>query len=159
MAIQISPPNLSERGSLRSPIRGCGRRARSYGECDSVTYSVHGRTYSSLCGRILAYQKGVAGAFHNVIAYNLGTIEEAYLSGVSLSHGPAGSRQHIWSFVGAYYEQDPNYLTYLNCPCSNSNIFWPHLVPLFINNDYFCESGNPGPGTSYTAYYTDDPRS
>ena len=81
----------------------------------------------------------------------------AYLSGVSLTHGPAETRQHIWSFVGALYEQDPNYRTDLNCPCTNTIISWPHQVPSFINNDYFCDTGNPGPGTSRTTYYTNDP--
>ena len=154
--MNMSDPNQQCPSNWRvitTPIRGCGHRARSYRECDSVTY---GRTYSSVCGRILAYQRGLAGAFYDVI-YNLSTIEEAYLSGVSPTHGPAGSRQHIWSFVGAEYEQDPNYLTYLNCPCTNTNISWPHQVPLFINNDYFCDTGNPGPGYSSTTYYNDDP--
>ena len=158
--LNMSDPNQqcpSNWTLVTTPIRGCGRRARSYGECDSVTYSVHGRNYSSVCGRILAYQRGQANAFYNVIFYNTITIEEAYLSGVSLTHGPEGSKQHIWSFVGAYYEQDPNYLTNANCPCTNTNIFWPHQLPLFINNDYFCDTGNPGPGTSATTYYTDDP--
>ena len=158
--LNMSDPNQqcpSNWTLITTPIRGCGRRARYSGECDSVTYSVHGRTCSSVCGRILAYQRGRADAFYNVFAYNLGIIEEAYLSGVSLTHGPAGSRQHIWSFVGALYEQDPNYRTYANCPCTNTNIFWPYQLPLFINNDYFCDTGNPGPGTSSTAYYTDDP--
>ena len=35
---------------------------------------------------ILAYQRGVANAFYDVIFYNTITIEEAYLSGVSLTH-------------------------------------------------------------------------
>ena len=157
--LNMSDPNQQCPSNWRlitTPIRGCGRRARSYGECDSVTYSVHGRNYSSVCGRILAYQRGWAGAFKNMIAYNLGTIEEAYLSGVSLTHGPAGSRQHIWSFVGALYEQNPNYYTLWKCPCTNTAVSWPHQVPLFINNNYFCDTGNLGPGTSWTTY-TDDP--
>ena len=138
---------------ITTPIRGCGRRATGDRECDSVTYSVHGHSYSSVCGRILAYQKGLAGAFYWAINSNLDTIDTAYISGVSLTHGPAGSRQHIWSFVGAEYEQDPNYRTYWNCPCTNTNVSWPHQVPSFINNDYFCDTGNPGPGYSRTTYY------
>ena len=159
--LNMSDPNQqcpSNWTLVTTPIRGCGRRARrSYRECDSVTYSVHGRTYSSVCGRILAYQRGVAYAFYNALIYNLGTIDTAYLSGVSLTHGPAGSRQHIWSFVGARYEQDPDYYTDWNCPCTNTNISWPYQVPSVINNNYFCDTGNPGPGTSSTTYYTDDP--
>ena len=76
---------------------------------------------------------------------------------MSLTHGPAETRQHIWSFVGARYEQDPNYNTRVTCPCTNTNISWPHQVPSFINNDYFCDTGSPGPGASFTTYYTDDP--
>ena len=142
---------------ITTPIRGCGRRATGSRQCDSVTYSVLGRSYSSVCGRILAYQTGQAVGFLHAFRNNLNTIDTAYLSGVSLTHGPAETRQHIWSFVGAWYEQDPNYLTYVNCPCTNTNVSWPHQVPPFINNDYFCDTGNPGPGISYTTYYTDDP--
>ena len=67
--LNMSDPNQqcpSNWTLVTTPIRGCGRRARSYGECDSVTYSVHGRNYSSVCGRILAYQRGVAYAFYSV---------------------------------------------------------------------------------------------
>ena len=141
---------------ITTPIRGCGRRASTWQSCDSVTYSVPGRSYSSVCGRILAYQRGWAGAFYHAIRFNLDTIDTAYLSGVSLTHGPAETRQHIWSFVGADYEQNLNN-TKGNCPCTNTNVSWPHQVPLFINNDYFCDTGNPGPGDSWTTYYTDDP--
>ena len=142
---------------LETPVRGCGRRTWIGHTCESVTYSVHGRSYSSVCGRILAYQRGLGGAFYHAGNNNLNTIEEAYLSGVSLTHGPAETRQHIWSFVGADIEQDPNYYTRYNCPCTNTNISWPHQVPSFINNDYFCDTGNPGPGKSWTTYYPNDP--
>ena len=92
---------------ITTPTRGCGRRTTGYAKCDSVTYSAHGRSYSSVCGRILAYQRGWASAFFRAILNTSDTIETAYLSGISLTHGPAGSRQHIWSFVGANYEQNP----------------------------------------------------
>ena len=158
--LNMSDPNQqcpSNWTLITTPIRGCGRRATGVAVCDSVTYSVYGRSYSSVCGRILAYQRGWAGAFLFAIYGNLNTIVTAYLSGVSLTHGPAGSRQHIWSFVGADYEQNPNYHTDGNCPCTNTNVSWPHQVPPFINNDYFCDTGNSGPGTNYSVYYTDDP--
>ena len=142
---------------ITTPIRGCGRRATVLGVCDSVTYSVHGRSYSSVCGRILAYQRGAAGAFYNAIYSNFDTIEEAYLSGVSLTHGPAGLRKHIWSFVGAYYEKNRYYRTDENCPCTNTTVSWPHQVPPFINNDYFCDTGNSGHWTRDTTYFTSDP--
>ena len=158
--LNMSDPNQqcpSNWNLTTTPIRGCGRRVTGRRQCDSVTYSVHGRTYSSVCGRILAYQRGEVYAFYYAITRNLDTIDTAYLSGVSLTHGPAETRQHIWSFVVASYEQDPHYSTYVNCPCTNTAVSWPHQVPSFINNDYFCDTGNPGPGSSFTTYYTDDP--
>ena len=47
-------------------------------------YSVGG-TYSRVCNRISAYQKGVAGGFHCAIHQNK-SIEGAYLDGISLTH-------------------------------------------------------------------------
>ena len=131
---------------VNSPIRGCGRTTVNGIKCDSVYYSVGG-SYSRVCGRIVAYQKGLAAAFYRAIHDNQG-IDGAYLDGISLTHGVQGSRQHIWSFVGAYYDQDPTYRTDLNCPCTNSAVHWPNKIPSFINNNYFCDTGNPGPSVS-----------
>ena len=138
-----------------TPIRGCGRRAINNGVCDSETYSVYGRTYSYVCGRILAFQRGHSGAFFRVVNSHSTTIETPYLSGVSLTHGPPGSRQHIWSFAGASEEEDTR--ADLTCPCTNTAVSWPYTIPSFINNDYFCDTGNRGPGYNRTTYYTDDP--
>ncbi len=38
---------------------------------------------------------------------------------------------------------------------SSSN--WPYQVPPFINNDYFCDSGNPGPPVEYNTVYNENP--
>jgi len=32
-----------------------------------------------------------------------------------------------------------------------------NTIGSFIGNDYFCDTGNPGPSTNSTVYYTDDP--
>ncbi len=96
-----------------SPVRGCGRSSSERNTCDSVTYPVNGRTYSSVCGRINAYQKGVSYAFYNSITGS--TLDQSYISGVSVTHGPAGNRTHIWSFVGAG---------------SESSSIWDILVPV-----------------------------
>ena len=144
---------------VNSPVRGCGRTSTGSHTCDSALYSVNSRKYSSVCGRVLAYQRGVSGAFLgaiNTLAHYY-SIESAYVSGVSLTHGRPGSRQHIWTFAGAWYEQRDDYFTEAVCPCTNVTIPWPHQVPSFIDNDYFCETGNRGPDISTTFYYTDDP--
>ena len=94
---------------VTTPARSCGRRASSGGVCDSVSYPI-GRSYSSVCGRITAYQIGLAAGFLYAFYVRSG-IDYAYLDGVSLTHGPQSSRVHIWSFVGATYEQSTSYHT------------------------------------------------
>jgi hypothetical protein len=86
-------------------------------------------------------------------------LEDTYVDGVSLTHGPAGSRQHIWTFVAVLYETGPDYASRLGsvCPCTESNTHWPHQIPSFIGNSYFCDSGNPGPDFSNSTTYLDDP--
>ena len=89
------------------------------------------------------------------LSRSLSGIDNAYLDGFSLTHGPQGSRMHIWSFVGATYEQSTSYRTDVTCPCTNIQITWSRQIPSFINNNYFCDTGNPGPSTSHTAFYND----
>ena len=84
--------------------------------------------------------------------------EHLYVDGVSVTHGPAGSRQHIWTFAAALYDDDPNYCVPCNCPCTNTRYNWTYNIPSFIQNNYFCDTGNTGPswGGGGT-YYSDDP--
>ena len=141
-----------------SPIRGCGRSSTESNTCDSVLYPVHGRTYSSVCGRVLAYQRGVGIGFYTALQTRRNTIDASYVSGVSLTHGPAGPRQHIWTFAAALNEQDIITVNGVhNCPCTDNNVTWPYQVPSFIGNDYFCDTGNRGPGFRDYIYYLDDP--
>ena len=141
---------------VTTPIRGCGRTVLLQASCDSVIYPVHGRTYSRVCGRVLAYQTGRASAFHNSLILNQNSLDLAYLHGVSLTHGPPGSRQHIWSFVNADHDR-PSDIGASLCPCSVINGIWTtyYQVPSFIGNDYFCESGNPGPGRIDGMFFSD----
>ena len=129
---------------ITTPIRRCGRYPERI-TCYSVIYPVHGRTYSHVCGRVLAYQTGWGSAFYNKLINGQNSLEQTYLNGVSLTHGPPGSRQHIWSFAMA--DHDRAYIESVVCPCSVSSGNWNshYQVPSFVGNDYFCESGNPGP--------------
>ena len=70
------------------------------------------------------------------------------LYGVSVTHGRAGSRQHIWSFAMARFETDTDPL-YL-CPCIQPDVTWPYQIHPFIGNNYFCDTGNRGPSSSAT---------
>ena len=137
-----------------TPVRGCGRVRNS--ACDSAIFPANGRTYSRVCGRVIAYQKGSTDAFKPSLLTQR-SVNDIYIDGVSLTHGGSGSRHHIWSFVSAIYEQDTNYRRDWNCACTNTGNNWPHTIPSFVGNDYFCDTGNPGPGFDRSAYYTDDP--
>ena len=140
-----------------SSIRGCGQTQTATFTCDSAFFSVSGQSYSRVCGRIQAYQKGSTDAFHSSILAGKTSINSAYVDGVSVTHGPAGSRQHIWTFAAARYDENRIYQSDLNCLCTNTRYDWSYQLPSFIQNNYFCETGNPGPGSDSSAYYSSDP--
>lgn len=140
-------------GLVTTPERACGRL--TVGElCSSAVFPTQGRSYSRVCGRVNAFQRGNPEAFSNAFG-SAPDIEDVYIDGVSLTYGAAGSRQHIWSFAAARYETttDPLFL----CPCISPNVIWQNPLPSFIGNNYFCDTGNPGPSVSETAAYPDDP--
>ena len=104
----------------------------------SLPLPVEGRSYSSVCGRVRGH--GYGGAFHNAITCNQ-RLEQAYVYGVSLTHGPAGGRRHIWTFAVALADGDPDTnITNANCGCSNTGMNWTHTTPEYVGNDYFCDS-------------------
>ena len=112
--------------------RTCGRSHTTNGGCSSTTFSVGGLSYSRVCARIRGYQFGSTEAF-----YHTQGIDSYYVGGVSLTHGGAGSRQHIWTFAAGLTEVDTGYVVRM-CPCDTHNY---DLVPAFVGDDFFCESG------------------
>ena len=136
--------------------RTCGRTSNSNRVCDSTSFSVGGRSYSRVCGRIIGYQFGIVSAFFRYNAEPATTIESQYVSGVSLSHGVPGARQHIWTFAAGLTEIDGSYINEL-CPCSTTGTV---NVPPFVGNNYFCESGLNTSfvgSSSQIIFYADDP--
>ena len=127
--------------------RTCGRSHTSTG-CSSTTFSVGGLPYSRVCGRIRGYQFGSTEAFH----YTQGIINGYYVGGVSLTHGSAGSRQHIWTFAAGLSEVDTGYVVRM-CPCDTHNY---DLVQPFVGDDFFCESGLNSPWDFEYILYSDD---
>ncbi len=148
------PPNWN---LTTSPVRGCGRTTLTGASCDSAIFPVD-RVYSKVCGQINAYQKDISGAFFNNLVSTI-TLESSYVSGVSLTHGEDGSRQHIWTFVGAIYEDESHPTLNLDhkCPCTDANVTWPFETPSFIGNDYFCETGKKTAFVRAGTVYVDDP--
>ena len=91
-----------------------------------------------MCGRIRAYQYGLPDAFHG---YNDGgqtTIDSAYVSGVAVIYG--SPRQHIWTFANGAWENNlasHSQSSMCSCDISGEN----NMIPPFVGEDYFCESG------------------
>ena len=109
--------------------RTCGGSHTTWERCSSTAFSVGNLPYSRVCGRIRGYQVGSTDAF-----FNTQEIDDQYVSGVSLTHGAAGRRQHIWTFAAGRSEV----FSHGACPCDTVP---PSVVPSFVGNDYFCESG------------------
>ena len=116
--------------------RTCGRANSSGVSCDSVLFPVSGGPYSQVCGRIRAYQYGWPDAFRG---YDPGqtTIDSAYVSGVAVMYG--SPRQHIWTFANGPFENFIEYSHRSVCPCDIGGA--NNMVPPFVGEDYFCESG------------------
>ena len=129
--------------------RTCGRVSTGRLTCDSVTFPVSGEDYTRVCGRIKGYQYQWTDAFEAYHNGHVTTIDGAYVSGVSLTHG--SPRQHIWTFAAGRSET----YTTLNdsCPCDATiNI----TIPPFVGADYFCESGQNS-GDTPVFFFPDDP--
>ena len=108
--LNMSDPNQQCPQNWRlttSPVRACGRSSTASSSCDSAIFPSRGQTYSRLCGKIVAYQRGTSNAFEPSILSGNSGIDDVYLDGISITHGAAGSRQHVWSFVAAAYDVLP----------------------------------------------------
>ena len=103
---QHCPDSLDETSDRR-----CVKKSVAKG-CDSVVYPTHGHQYSRVCGRINAYQHSHPSAFRPYIMRKpVTTLEDNYVDGVSLTHGPVSARQHIWTFAAAYSDNS------MQCSC------------------------------------------
>ena len=116
-------------------VRGCGRQTGSGGSCQSTKYQTHNTVYTQVCGRVHGYRYYTTdGAYLS----SARSIDTPYLDGISLTYG--SPRNHLWTFVSGARSPNRNYL----CPCNpDSN----QPLPLYVGNDYYCESGLDTPGT------------
>ena len=122
------PRGFKERNDSPN-IRTCVRNEAS-GGCSSVELSTANIQYSTVCGRITAYQVGPTDAFR-VTNENISSV---YVDGVSITHGT--SRQHIWTFAAA------GRMNEICDPCRTES------RPASVGIDFFCDSGNPRPSSA-----------
>lgn len=124
-------PSAWEETTARG-VRLCAKIPNLTASCDSVIFANNGGNYSRVCGRVKGYQYCTTDAFSHLAA----PLESFYLDGVSITHG--NPKQHVWSFAAGFHEGDTSQS---GCPCiSNPNEANP-LVPVFVGNDYFCDTG------------------
>ena len=121
-------------------ISTCVRNEIS-GGCSSVELSTANIQYSTVCGRITAYQVGTVDDFQ--FRRPNTDINSAYVDGVSLTHG--NPRQHIWTFAAAGRIDTI-------CSCHTES------RPASVGSDFFCDSGNPMPSSAaFGTFHSDNP--
>ena len=129
-----------------APLRTCGRPGPA--GCVSTTFQTYGVEYSHVCGKVIGYQDQTPDAFH------ISNRHSVYVDGVSLTHGQT-PRRHIWTFAGAVDEIGSHRLNI--CPCTRSDVpYTGPMIPSFVGQDYFCDTGSRGP-YQYGVFYADDP--
>ena len=136
-------------------IRQC--RISAGVDCSSTNYSTARTAYSNICGRITAYQVGSTNAFRRRSPSHSASINFNYVDGISLTRGIP--REHIWTFASAL-DKSGNFTPSLTsyCPCQNVSSGDPNgIVPSFVGEDYFCDSGSEeyDEDMSYEFYYGD----
>ena len=139
-----------------SPVRGCGRSTNA-AACDSAIFPTEGLSYSHVCGRVNGYQFASPDAFfpthHGAQSVPNDNLEGVYVDGVSLTHGAAGSRQHIWTFAATATDSSPHVQSL--CACNIGEASWPYHLPSFVNNSYFCATGNRRSDWEHVVYSED----
>ena len=109
---------------VTSPVRSC---AGAGSTCRSAFSDVVNTAYSKVCGRIIGEGVGSPDGFFRLGSFAL---EENYLDGVSVTHGGAGTRTHIWTFGAGHIER---------CPCDNTDRDPAPLPPAEVGGNYFCD--------------------
>ena len=139
--VQSCPGDLK---LITSPIHTCGGLTTP--GCASAKFSTHGINYSKVCGRVRGYQVGSPNAFGPYVndQDNPGIV----MDGILISHGQKQS--HIWAYATGFQRQ-PSVESNYYCPCADYR--FNGIVPAFIGNDYYCDSGvdsSPQEGVFYT---------
>ena len=129
---------------ISSPIQSCGGPTTA--GCSSTNFSTHRISYSQVCGRLRGYQVGGPNAIVPYVT-NLAR-PHLVMDGVLISHGK--SQKHIWAYATGK-EKVPLSVYHGFCPCTDPR--YDGIVPPFIGNDYYCDSGvesGPVAGQFYT---------
>ena len=126
------------------------RHCRIQGNSCVAQYFLGRQFYSSVCGRITAYQVGSTNAFRRYYQNSANTVHSHYVDGISLTHGNYFYQNlgHIWTFAAALDKQHDNMDS--KCPC-----LFDRGLPPFVGEDYFCDAGNEEFMTGESGLQTD----
>ena len=102
--------------------------------CASANFSTHGISYSQVCGRLRGYQVGTPNAFGPYV--NDRGNPDLVIDGVLISHGK--TQKHIWAYATGHEKVSAGQNN-IYCPCTDPR--FSGVVPPFIGNDYYCDSG------------------
>ena len=82
--------------------------------CSSIKFETKRIPYNKVCGRARGYQYGFTRAFHSYEHARQRTLDDPYVSGLSVTRGEPGKREHIWTFA-AGFSRAYGFAT-VNCP-------------------------------------------
>ena len=136
------------RKAIQSGVSFCRVASDFTWTCSSAIFSTNGISYQRVCGRARGYQKGDTAAFYGSQSFYNRTIDEDYVSGLSITYS-SNPRQHIWTFASGSGERSDNLL---NCPCSINGGYSPSS---FVGNNYYCESAS-WYSYNFDTYYFND---
>ena len=102
--------------------------------CDSVIFPTHHLSYQYVCGRAVGFSYHHPCAFYYYKNHGQNTIDQVYVSGLSITYGPQNGRNHIWTYAGGYQE---SFTHDCNCPCAANP---GASSPPFVGQDLYCES-------------------
>ena len=96
---------------------------------------MHGVEYNYVCSRAVGY------SFYYPVGFYWGadqsyTIDQEYLSGLSIIHGVRGSHNHIWSYAAGLREAKSDEA---NCPCAAHPRPEP-LTPDYVGDHFYCDT-------------------
>ena len=134
-AFKLVNENGNDWCAMKNPAPGCA----------SVAIPSHGIVYTGVCGSVGGLQKGGTSGF-----YTTKTINEAYLDGISITRTADGKRKHVMSLAAGFSERASGKKA---CPCNTGAK--GGAPPLFVGNDYYCESGSSNEPASDTIYSND----
>ena len=136
------------RKATQSGVSFCRVASDDLYTCSSANFTTNGISYQRVCGRARGYQKGETFAFYGSRSFYSRTIDEDYVSGLSITYN-SNPRQHIWTFASGRGE---GYDNPWNCPCSIHGGYSPSS---FVGNNYYCESAS-WQGIPDGTYYFND---